>query len=684
MKMYPFLLLLLLPVALCGQQAPDSLLRAIRHLPDTARVNALNEAGRTHWISGQDSLAKHYLTQSIALARTSAFPEGEARARLQLVRIELDYLTDIETAHRHLDTATTLAGKAKNKLLEGQAYFRRAQLYGAGFTEHVEKSREYREKARRLFVETGNKIWESNVYVEQAEIASNEGKYAEAVDLLLKARKLQEESGDASTLRATLPNLGVTYTYLEMYDEALQCFDDAEKTANALNDERIKAFVYSQRAAIYQKQKQYKRAKDELTAAISLYRSLGGTYYLPGSYTRLGEVYFEMDSTDEAFHYARMADRLYREQMESEELFHHPSTLLLGKVYLKRRQYPKVISLATEGIRWAENNEPRLMAELTEYHRQLALAHESLHHYPQALFHQKAYKSLSDSLFNTESLQRTRVAALRYDFEKKQQSDSLRITELENNKLKNTRNILIALSLLVTLAVAYITWSNKQLRRRNKEIIAKKKEVEKALDKGQQMERKRVASELHDNLNTKLAAIRWNIEALNTDSFDALNQKIYERISGMVNDAYEDVRLISHNMLPAELETRGLAEALHVLIRKLGDNDEMKFQLEIAGDPGRLPREMEHQLYNIALELINNAIKHSKATSVIIRLVREPDGLLLSVTDNGIGINIHRENNGRGLYNLRSRAEALQGIFRIETPPEGGTRAYVQLPPAEY
>src|SRR5690606_288446 len=103
---------------------------------------------------------------------------------------------------------------------------------------------------RKIFVETGNKIWEGSVYVEQAETASNEGKYAEAIDLLLKARKLQEASGEVSALRATLPNLGVTYTYLEMYDEALQCFDDAEKTAIALNDERIKAFVYSQRAAI--------------------------------------------------------------------------------------------------------------------------------------------------------------------------------------------------------------------------------------------------------------------------------------------------------------------------------------------------------------------------------------------------------------------------------------------------
>ena len=206
------------------------------------------------------------------------------------------------------------------------------------------------EKALHLFIETGSGIWEGSVYVEQAETASFQGKYAEAIDLLLKARKLQEASGEASALRATLPNLGVTYTYLEMYDEALKCFDDAEKTANALNDERIKAFVYSQRAAIYQKKKQYPQAVRELNAAIKIYHFLGGTYYLPGSYTRLGEVYYEMDSTARAFRYAHSADSLYRAEMESEELFHHPSNMLLGKVYLRRGDYARVVRLATEGM----------------------------------------------------------------------------------------------------------------------------------------------------------------------------------------------------------------------------------------------------------------------------------------------------------------------------------------------
>lgn len=680
MKFFFLIPLLALSTLLYGQHGADSLFKAIKKLPDTSQVNALNEAGRSYWISGQDSLAEYCLARSVSLAKSIRFYDGEARARLQLVRIELDYMSDLKTAHLHLDTVMLLSQKAGNKLLEGQGYFRRAQLYGAGFTEHAEKSRKFMEQARKIFVETGNKIWEGSVYAERAEAASNEGKYAEAIDLLLKARKLQEASGEISALRATLPNLGVTYIYLEMYDEALKCFNDAEKTANALNDERVKAFVYSQRAVIYQKKKQFPKAVEDLTAAIEIYKSLGGTYYLPGSYTRLGEVYFDIDSIEQAFRYAIKADSLYRSDMDAEEVFHHPSNLLLGKIYLKRKEFPKVITSATQGMYEAQGSDPKLVAELAEYHRQLALAREGQHQYKDALTHYKTYKSMSDSLFNTESLQKTRVAALTYDFEKQQQSDRLRIKELENQKLKNTKNILIALSVLVSLAIIYITWSNKQLRRKNKQIVAKNREIEKALHKGQRIERKRVASELHDNLNTKLAAIRWNIESMNTSGFDPFNQKIYKRISEMVEDAYKDVRLIAHNMLPAELETHGLTEALNLLVNKLADNDGIRFELKVEGNITRLPQEVEHQLYNIALELVNNAIKHSEATLVTIRLTREEEGLLLTVTDNGIGIPASQKNDGRGFHNLISRAESIDGSFKIESPAEGGTRAGVCIP----
>src|SRR5690606_35397316 len=110
--------------------------------------------------------------------------------------------------------------------------------------------------------------WEGSVYSQLAELAGNEGKYAEAIDLLLKARSLQEASGEAGALRATLPNLGVMYVQMGMFTEALQCFDDAEKTAIALKDDRIRAFLYSQRSEIYKKQQKPQAALHALREGI--------------------------------------------------------------------------------------------------------------------------------------------------------------------------------------------------------------------------------------------------------------------------------------------------------------------------------------------------------------------------------------------------------------------------------
>ncbi len=681
MKNHPLLICFYFLCLQVNGQGSDSPATALGRMSDTdtSKVNALNEAGKSYWMGGDDSLAVMHLHEAIRLARQLHFYQGEARARLQLARIELDYLSDVKTLHNHLDSVVILAKLADDKLLEGLAIFRRAQAYGSGFLEHEEKTRPLYEEARKIFVELGNKNWEGSVYTQLAEFAGNEGNYAEAIDLLLKARKLQEASGEAGALRATLPNLGVMYVQMGMFREALQCFDDAEKTAIALNDDRVRAFLYSQRSEIYKKQDEPQAALQALKKGIALYESSGGGYYLPGNYARLGDIYLSLDSVEKALHYSLLADNLYKSQVDAEEALLHPSQIMLGKVYLKKGDLNRVIAYATEGLNWASSSDPVLLLEAAEYHHQLSEAYERTGRLKDALYHHKHFKSMSDTLLNAQSLQKSTISSLTYDFEKKQQTDKLRIQELENEKLLQSRNILIGLLLLGVLVSLYALWSNRRLRTKNQELFHKNQEIEKALHKGQKIERKRVASELHDNLNTKLAAIRWHLESMQTEGFNAFNTRIHSRLVEMTNDVYKDVRLISHNMLPTELETDGLPAALQKLVSKFEDNT-VDFQLVVRNINSRFPTETEHQLYNIALELVNNVIKHAQATTLRISLDRDNSDVTLSVIDNGVGMPVTTLSDGMGMRNIINRAESLQGSATIENLTSGGTRVSVTIP----
>ncbi|RYE07162.1 MAG: two-component sensor histidine kinase, partial [Sphingobacteriaceae bacterium] len=152
--------------------------------------------------------------------------------------------------------------------------------------------------------------------------------------------------------------------------------------------------------------------------------------------------------------------------------------------------------------------------------------------------------------------------------------------------------------------------------------------------KGQTIERKRVASELHDNLNTKIVALKWRFEALNTSKYSEKDQKVLADFVKVLDDIYMDVRLISHNLLPAELETQGIVIALQKLLNNIS-NRNISFHFLTEGITQRLEPQLEHELYNITLELINNILKHSQATQAWVSLTQQDDRISLTVSDNG-------------------------------------------------
>ena len=209
-------------------QNSDSLLQVLKTAKaDTQKVNMLYDLGYSYWLGGDDSLAIHYCSEAVNLSKKLKFMSGEAKARIQLARIEVDRFTDLKPAYAQLDTALKIALKLKDKRLEGIVYLRRAQFYNEVLEKQSEVNPLYN-KALKLFEGIGDKSWQGTVYNEKAQILGVHGKLADAVVLILKARKLQEEANDISSLRSTIPNLGVFYSAMGLYAEALNTFKEAE------------------------------------------------------------------------------------------------------------------------------------------------------------------------------------------------------------------------------------------------------------------------------------------------------------------------------------------------------------------------------------------------------------------------------------------------------------------------
>ena len=242
-----------------------------------------------------------------------------------------------------------------------------------------------------------------------------------------------------------------------------------------------------------------------------------------------------------------------------------------------------------------------------------------------------------------------------------------------------TLSLLIALSCYLAFEFAFTNQSLiqslqevKQLSEEKEQTLLRKNaELEAALLEGQTTERKRVAADLHDNLSSMLTAVRWNLMGLNKNNLSERERGLYDEVMTMTTSAHDQVRLISHNLLPEELEKEGLTRALERLVNKLNRSGTVHFSLTITHLTERLSKKTEFELYSIILELTHNVTKHSGATEAVISLIRQNERIRLVVSDNGKGLAENRQN-GMGIQNVESRVKSLNGKWKMHSQKEEG------------
>jgi signal transduction histidine kinase len=272
---------------------------------------------------------------------------------------------------------------------------------------------------------------------------------------------------------------------------------------------------------------------------------------------------------------------------------------------------------------------------------------------------------------------------------KNQEIKQLKINELgknlllENEKQKTLFLIVLLVSALSILAVGYSLF----LRNKNRELVNKNNEIQEALLKGQTIERKRVASELHDNVGSLLSAVRVSLLTLNRQKLPTHDQKVFAQIQQMVEGACNEVRLISHNLLPAELQKYGLQMALEKMFERLNFSTRIDFTLNTKGlkemeeNKIEINRKASFHIYSICLELINNILKHSKASDAALTFRKNGETMELFMRDNGVGLSEEQQENG--FRNIRERVEALKGKLNILSEKEEGSRIQISIPVEE-
>ena len=199
------------------------------------------------------------------------------------------------------------------------------------------------------------------------------------------------------------------------------------------------------------------------------------------------------------------------------------------------------------------------------------------------------------------------------------------------------------------------------------------------LNEVREQERTHISREIHDRLGQSLTALKMDLalckrEAPPTGPLPAR----LETMSRDITDLIRESRKLSSELRPDALAL-GLPQALTALADEFAQRHGIAVEKAIG--PINPPPELAVALYRIAQESLTNVARHAKATRVRVGLTSEGDLGVVSVADDGIGLQPEKGRPGAlGLVGMRERAEGIQGELRVESPPEGGTRISCSFP----
>ena len=544
-------------------------------------------------------------------------------------------------------------------------------------------------KAIALPETTGNKSDNTAIYSTLLNLYFYLGDYPNAMETISREMLLAEKNKDKKRIAHCDNILGYIFFKQENFEASIASYNRYINLASALNDSLMLAHALGELSDVYTGEKKYRQAVDVLFRVINLcdrleantgkynkefvtgwthqYRSKA-QYRLSKNYKLTGEI--------------KLAEKYALEAVEHTKNFSTSKYEIAawyinaGDIFYSEKEFTEAINYLRYGYNLSREIQHRENArDAAEY---LAQTYTSLNQYDSAFYFYQIYTGLKDSIVNNETKMKIAGIQGQYDVAKK---------DKEIARQQQIRNILIAsfIFLLIVLLLLYNSYRLKQKNKYQHAINRQQNELFNAIVTTQDMERKRIAQDIHDSLGSVLSAAKLKLSSLEESKMilSAGQLENYQDSLALLDEASTELRNISHNIMPATLSKLGLEAALQNLIGKIATHSNIQINFTTHGLENRIEENTEMSIYRIVLELINNIVKHAAAKKVTLQLIKYPTYINLVIEDNGVGFNFEKiieEKKGIGMGNIFSRVDYLKGTVEIDSLPGKGTTVIIEIP----
>ncbi len=502
-----------------------------------------------------------------------------------------------------------------------------------------------------------------------------------AIDLL---HQQEERGADWNYDLAKLYHLrGVTLFHSELPDKAKQYMSKALETS----DNPIMIGHASKALAVfYQEEGKLDSAEIALKNSLASCEDTGIHHVCFTAHAQLGSFYRESKKFDqslfhyqEALHYAKLQNSIHG-------IFN--SHQGMGNLQTEMGDY-RAASKSYHNLEVLYNQYPDL--ELGDsFYKLWGEVEQEIGNYQKSSELFQRFIVNRDSLLSEEN--RMIIADVEGKYELAQKEAQINKEKLISNRRENQRNLFLGGSLFFALLGMFL-W---QRSRKNKELFAQSDVIQKqkieqlekekkilsmnAMIEGQEAERTRIAKDLHDGLGGLLATVKAHFGNIQKEIKQLEGLQVYDRAQDMMDEACDEVRRISHNLMPGALRLEGLKTAVEQLGEEMNAAHPFKVNIEFINFESRLEESKEVFIYRIIQESLNNIIKHAEADQILVQLTETDTEYHFIIEDDGKGFDPLHIDAGLGLKSIRSRVDFLQGNLDIDTRENVGTTVSFHIP----
>lgn len=577
--------------------------------------------------------------------RSLYLKEGSDSKKIELLKeLAFQEVNDLELGLQYAEELIKLSESANNRITESTGWLQKGnKLWNLG---QVDSALYSFLKASKIAQQINYLPGQGTSLSGIASLYSSLGNYKNAIPYYYQSISIFRKTRDSVQLATAILNLGDTYLTTGQYDSSLFYFEESGTIFDRLNHQIGQAYTLGNAGMVYANLGNNDLAEENINGAIEILDDLGDFYPVCFYLISMADIFWERGDIKEAIDYAQRS-----------------------------------LDLAMQH---------ELKQQISDANLKLSELHESKGNAGLSLKHFKDHIAFRDSLINLKNVQR--MADQRTEFEVNIRESE--ITTLEREKELQRTYIAIALILLVLSGVIILYFRQ---RFYNTELMARaeRKEHEdeihdllktqetKALQsmvKGKEEERRHLAKELHNHLGSLLATVKVNLNGL-----DHPEQNKMQTIMGLVDQATQDVRNMSHELHMGVSENFGLIPALQELVSHLQQSKQLQTKLSADLSAVEISSEEEILVYRIVQELVSNVLKHANATKLTISLTGfEEDNLIsIMVEDNGKGFDptkLQKSEKGIGLDSLEEMIHKLEGEIHIDSSSGRGTTINIDIP----